>query len=66
LNTDYFTDIRTDNGGVLDGDSGVPLMDKATRELIGIAAERFERTSIPPGLYTRIGTIVPWINEHMG
>ncbi|KJK79369.1 hypothetical protein H634G_04960 [Metarhizium anisopliae BRIP 53293] len=46
------------------GDSGGPLIDQETGQLIGLVS-RGQCTS-PPTVYTRVGSYIPWIKDHLG
>ena len=46
------------------GDSGGPLIDQETGQLIGIVSRGL--CTNPPTVYTRVGSYIPWIKDHLG
>ncbi|KID81639.1 Trypsin- protease [Metarhizium guizhouense ARSEF 977] len=46
------------------GDSGGPLIDQATGQLIGLVSRG--KCTNPPTVYTRVGSYIPWIKDHLG
>ncbi|KAH0598142.1 hypothetical protein MHUMG1_04514 [Metarhizium humberi] len=46
------------------GDSGGPLIDQETGQLIGLVSRG--QCTKPPTVYTRVGGYIPWIKDHLG
>ncbi|QLI73247.1 Trypsin [Metarhizium brunneum] len=48
------------------GDSGGPLIDQETRQLIGVTSSVPLGAQYGRGFYTRVSSFIPWINQNLG
>lgn len=54
-----------DNKDACRGDSGGPLIDQETGQIVGVVSTGFA-CGLVGGLYTRVGAFIPFINENLG